>query len=50
MPKMIFWKQKSYIKKIYKSQDVVIGLAASGNTPFTCKVMEEVKKGALTIV
>jgi len=28
----------------------VIGLAASGNTPFTCKVLEEAgKKGALTI-
>ena len=31
-------------------QDVVIGVAASGNTPFTCKVLEEAdKKGALTI-
>ena len=31
-------------------QDVVIGLAASGNTPFTCKVMETAKdKKALTI-
>ena len=30
--------------------DVLIGLAASGNTPFTCKVLEEAeKKGALTI-
>ena len=28
----------------------MIGLAASGNTPFTCKVLEEAgKKGALTI-
>ena len=37
-------------KKIIKSDDVVIGLAASGNTPFTCKVLEEAyKKGALTI-
>ena len=37
-------------KKIVKSDDVVIGLAASGNTPFTCKVLEEAyKKGALTI-
>ena len=36
-------------KKI-NSNDVVIGLAASGNTPFTCKVMEEAKsKNALTI-
>ena len=30
--------------------DVVIGLAASGNTPFTCKVMQEAKnKNALTV-
>ena len=37
-------------EKFINSQDVVIGLAASGNTPFTCKVMEEArKKGALTI-
>ena len=36
--------------KHINSQDVVIGLAASGNTPFTCKVMEEAKKKkALTI-
>ena len=37
-------------KKLINSKDVVIGLAASGNTPFTCKVLEEAKKkGALTI-
>ncbi len=37
-------------KKLINSQDVVIGLAASGNTPFTCKVLEESnKKEALTI-
>ena len=36
--------------KQINSKDVVIGLAASGNTPFTCKVMEEAKKkNALTI-
>lgn len=36
-------------KKI-NSKDVVIGLAASGNTPFTCKVMKEAsEKNALTI-
>lgn len=36
--------------KLINSQDVVIGLAASGNTPFTCKVMEEAKlTGAVTI-
>jgi N-acetylmuramic acid 6-phosphate etherase len=38
------------IEKKINSQDVVIGLAASGNTPFTCKVMEEANdKKALTI-
>ena len=37
-------------KKFINSEDVVIGLAASGNTPFTCKVLEESNKmGALTI-
>ena len=37
-------------KKFINSKDVVIGLAASGDTPFTCKVLEEAdKKGALTI-
>tara|TARA_A100001015_G_C15025528_1_gene730284 strand:- start:647 stop:1399 length:753 start_codon:yes stop_codon:yes gene_type:complete len=33
--------EKIVKKKIIGPQDVVIGLAASGNTPFTCKVMEE---------
>ncbi len=38
------------LEKNINSKDVVIGLAASGNTPFTCKVMEEAKKNnALTI-
>ncbi|MDC1194778.1 N-acetylmuramic acid 6-phosphate etherase, partial [Pseudomonadota bacterium] len=42
--------EKAVIKKLINSQDVVIALAASGNTPFTCKVLEEAnKKGALTI-
>ncbi|MDC0548543.1 N-acetylmuramic acid 6-phosphate etherase [Alphaproteobacteria bacterium] len=37
-------------KKMINLNDVVIGLAASGNTRFTCKVLEEAyKKGALTI-
>jgi len=37
-------------KKMIRSQDVVIGLAASGDTPFTCKVMEEaLNNNALTI-
>ena len=38
------------IEKLISSEDVVVGLAASGNTPFTCKVMEKAKnKKALTI-
>ena len=37
-------------KKNINSNDVVIGLAASGNTPFTCKVLEEaMHRNALTI-
>ena len=37
-------------KKLINSEDVIIALAASGNTPFTCKVLEEAnKKNALTI-
>ena len=37
-------------RKLIGSQDVVIGLAASGNTPFTCKVLEEaLHRKALTI-
>ena len=37
-------------KKKINSNDVVIGLAASGNTPFTCKVLEEaMHRNALTI-
>ncbi len=36
--------------KNINSQDVIIGLAASGNTPFTCKVLEEARnRNALTI-
>lgn len=36
--------------KLINSEDVIIGLAASGNTPFTCKVLEEsFNKKALTI-
>ena len=42
--------KKSTSKKSINSKDVVLGLAASGNTPFTCKVLEQSnKKGALTI-
>ena len=41
---------KAVISKFINSQDVVIGLAASGNTTFTCRVLEESEKlGALTI-
>ena len=41
---------KIILTKTINSQDVIIGLAASGNTPFTCKVLEEAnKKNALTI-
>ena len=37
-------------KKLINAQDVLIGLAASGNTPFTCRVLEQAsEKGALTI-
>ena len=36
--------------KSINSEDVVIALAASGNTPFTCKILEEsVKRDALTV-
>ena len=42
--------RKNTLEKSINSEDVIIGLAASGNTPFTCKVLEEAnKKGALTI-
>jgi N-acetylmuramic acid 6-phosphate etherase len=37
-------------EKLICEQDVVIGMAASGNTPFTCKVLEKSKKkNALTV-
>jgi len=37
-------------KMMINSRDAVLGLAASGNTPFTCKVMEEANNNkALTI-
>lgn len=46
-----FSASKSVNEIDLNKKDVVIGLAASGNTPFTCKVMEEAKnKKALTIV
>lgn len=42
--------EEAVSNKLINSEDVVIGLAASGNTPFTCKVLEEARsKGALTI-
>ena len=38
------------LKKSITSKDVVIGLAASGNTPFTCEVLKKaLNKNALTI-
>ena len=42
---------KKQVKNININKfDVVIGLAASGNTPFTCRVLELAKqKGALTV-
>ena len=46
----IIQAKKAVLQKLLCSRDVVIGLAASGNTPFTCKVLEEAqKKDALTI-
>ena len=47
---IILAKKLVHEKKI-NSEDIVIGLAASGNTPFTCKVIEESSnKKALTVV
>lgn len=41
---------KNRLEFIIGFKDVVIGLAASGNTPFTCKVLEKsLSKNALTI-
>lgn len=41
---------KEVANKNINLQDVIIGLAASGNTPFTCKVLEEARnRNALTI-
>lgn len=38
------------VEKLVCKEDVVIGLAASGNTPFTCKVLEKAKcNKALTV-
>ena len=39
--------KKIILKKSINPDDVVIGLAASGNTPFTCKVLEESNKREL---
>ena len=37
-------------EKLISERDVVIGVAASGNTPFTCSILEKAKnKNALTI-
>ena len=42
--------EKIFLKNKINNFDIVFGLAASGNTPFTCKIMELSKKvNALTI-
>ena len=42
--------EKIVVDKLISREDVVIGIAASGNTPFTCRVLEKAKKqNALTI-
>jgi N-acetylmuramic acid 6-phosphate etherase len=42
--------EKNVEDKLICHEDVVIGVAASGNTPFTCKVLEKAKnQDALTI-
>ena len=42
--------EKIVLEKSICNEDVVIGLAASGNTPFTCKVLEKAKfNNALTV-
>ena len=42
--------EKIVVNKLISREDVVIGIAASGNTPFTCRVLEKVKnQNALTI-
>lgn len=46
----VVFANKSVRTKLVNSKDVVIGLAASGNTPFTCEVMKQaMTKKALTI-
>jgi len=46
----IYNAKKIVNDKTINSKDIIIGLAASGNTPFTCKVLEECfNRGALTI-
>ena len=42
--------EKNVVDKLICHEDVVIGVAASGNTPFTCRVLEKAKnQNALTI-
>ena len=42
--------ERQVSEQLVSQSDVVIGIAASGNTPFTCRVLEEAKaRGALTI-
>ena len=45
-----FTAEKTVEDKLISREDVVIGVAASGNTPFTCRVLEKAKnQNALTI-
>ena len=42
--------EKIVVDKLISREDVIIGIAASGNTPFTCRVLEKAKnRNALTI-
>ena len=42
--------ERQVSEQLVSQSDVVIGITASGNTPFTCRVIEEAKaRGALTI-
>ena len=42
--------EKIVSEKLICEKDVVIGIAASGNTPFTCKVVEKAKKNNALII
>lgn len=36
--------KKEFLKKNINNGDIIIGLAASGNTPFTCEILKQSKK------